>query len=285
MNLDVLILSYQNPATVLRALDSLRESLSRTSSAKVHVWVADNGSDPNFSQALRKSFPKDPSFFLVLFDQNLGFARGMQSLWSHVQPKSWVLFLNSDTTILPQFFSAMEATLSTLKSPRPWVLRLPIEEHGQVYRGGRLELFRLTGRMIAEPRGHFVSGCAMIVSAKDFDQAPWDPDFFFYGEDVEFSQRWQERGDVVSIEDEALKVRHEGRGSTPSFTALRFHFAGRRTLARKMFHRGERALAVGAICVVSVELMGKSLAWLVTARIAKLKAAWAGWVLGYPKSR
>lgn len=278
--LDVFILHFNRPDLLATTLESVRRAaMADVSSERVDVWVLDNGSEAAHRKAAQDAvsgLAQDARLPVHWTEstENQGFARGMNTLWRQARPKGWVLFLNADAEIAPDFISGVRAHLP---SPTSKCFASPIiEENGRRYSGGRFELWRAIARMAPaeRPGPDFASGSALLIPAPMLPASgPWNEAFFFYGEDVELSVRLRRLGWELTLLP--FLVKHVGRGSVDGDRAIELHFNGRSTLVRQLPVSQLRRALIRA--VVTVELGLRSLGWMVSGRGARARAAWRGW--------
>lgn len=278
--LDVLILHFNRPDLLATTLEAVRRAVTADDSGEpLAVWVMDNGSETGYrdaAQGVVSGLAHDARLPVhwVESSENQGFARGMNTLWRQVTPKGWVLFLNADAEIAPDFISGVRAQLP---SPTSKCFASPvIEEGGKRYAGGRFELWRGIARMTPaeRPGFDFASGSALLVPAPMLPSSgPWNEAFFFYGEDVELSARLRRQGWELKLLP--FVVKHVGRGSVDADRAIELHFNGRSTLVRQLEISSLRRALIRAI--VTTELAVRSLGWMASGKGARARAAWRGW--------
>ncbi len=103
----IILVNWNGKKDTIECLDSL----SRCTYQKATTIVIDNGSTDGSVSAIRAAHPHVPIFERK---ENLGFAGGnnIGISWALGKPFDWILLLNNDTTVAPDF---LEAFLKTAK--------------------------------------------------------------------------------------------------------------------------------------------------------------------------
>jgi GT2 family glycosyltransferase len=97
----VLLVNWNGKKDTLECLSSLEKALPSPSFATL---VVDNGSTDDSVSAIRAAFPSIP---LLETNENLGFAGGNNAgiRWALTKSFEWILLLNNDTVVAPDFLS------------------------------------------------------------------------------------------------------------------------------------------------------------------------------------
>lgn len=233
IDLSVIILSYNTKELFKHCLKSV--FASETDSYKIEVIVVDNASTDGSSLMVKKEFPE---INLIVSEKNLGFAGGNNLALKEAKGE-YILFLNSDTEVVPDAFRKMigfmdknpKVGASTAKTilfsggmdidchrgfPTPWA--------SICYFLGLESLFsksRLFGQYhkfyLDLDKPHEIDagfGTFMFVRREALKEAGnWDESYFFYGEDLDLFYRIKEAGWKVMFYPEPLLVHHKGASS------------------------------------------------------------------------
>src|SRR3989338_2686985 len=107
IDLSVIILSYNTKDLTLACLQSVVKDL-KNSSLNAEIIVLDNASTDGSPELIEKLETRNSKLEIVLVrsDKNLGFAKG-NNLAAQKATGKWLLFLNSDTKIVPGTFKEM----------------------------------------------------------------------------------------------------------------------------------------------------------------------------------
>jgi len=170
--------------------------------------VVDNGSNDNSPAQLEHELGENIE--LICSKQNLGFAGGynlgiQQAL---AQGAEWVLLLNNDTLVAPNFFEEMQTAIQ--EYPDYPIIAPLIFYHAEPQRiwslGDRVLLDTLITRSLWRDQEvkpdlppfvpvDFLNGCCLLVHRKVFAQIGFlDTTFFMYAEDVDFCWRARRAG-------------------------------------------------------------------------------------------
>lgn len=214
-DISIVILNYNS-------IDFLRESLSSIAKSKldgltVETIIVDNASTDDSVAVIRKEYKKTK---LIASKKNRGFAGGNNLAINKTYGK-YVLFLNPDTILEPDALGRVYKYMEEHKDVGAATCRLELasgEPDNSTHRGfptpvnaffyfsGISRLFPTVkaftgytqGWKLNDPNPHeveVISGAFFFVRRKAAKEVGWwDEDYFWYGEDIEFSYRLKESG-------------------------------------------------------------------------------------------
>ena len=206
----VLVLNYNNYADTLQCLRSLRE----TTYPNFRVFVVDNGSVGPDVECINAEFGDSVS--IVRLAQNVGFARGFNAGIRLALDASheFVLVLNNDTKVHPQFLDALVREAMSAKNvgiAGPKILYY--DQPGVIWHAGgafdpKTGISRSRG-LNEHDRGQYdypafvqgVSGCCMLFTRRFLQSAGlFDEQFFFGYEEHDINMRaWQAGFSVLFV--------------------------------------------------------------------------------------
>jgi GT2 family glycosyltransferase len=224
----IVVLNWNGLKDTLACLASLRQ-LTYPSYQTV---VVDNGSTDGSAEAMRAKYPDVP---FIETGENLGYVGGnnVGLKWALEQGANYVLLLNNDTEVAPDFLSelvrAAESAASVgIVGPTIYYFDRPqtIWSAGGAidWTWGETRMVGLdqtdTGQFGCQPRPvDFVTGCAMLVKSQVIQQIGMlDPRFFAYYEDTEWSVRAARAGFAIWHVPSAKiwhKISPERRAASP----------------------------------------------------------------------
>ncbi len=209
----IIILNYNGKKDTIECLESLQKIYQKA--AKASVIVVDNGSSDESVEEIRRSFPEVD---LIANKKNLGFSEGNNIGIKQALKKGsdYILLLNNDTVIAPslieELLKASQKTKSEIVSPKIYFApgyefhktRYKNKDLGKViwYAGGKIDWKNVLtshrgvdsvdiGQFDEEKETDFATGCAMLVKREVFNKIGFfDPVYFAYFEDADFSQRY-----------------------------------------------------------------------------------------------
>lgn len=223
------------------------ESLQAASYPNLRIVVVDNGTPESCRRELRTRFP---AVELLLNDDNLGFSGGNNRgiAYALAQGADYVLVLNNDTVVAPDFLEPLVARLSADRrigmvgpkiyqqgaagqlwfagTTRDWLLGRPLRLRHRGF--GRID----RGQYDREQYGDFLSGCAMLLRREVFERVGmFDPAFFAYFEDVDLCLRVRREGYRILYVPAARVYHKAARSSTGrrNFAPLSVYFSTRNT--------------------------------------------------------
>ncbi len=242
LDLAVIIVSWNNAAVILPALQSLRADLDNTS-LRHEVWLVDSASNDATVELVREHFPQVK---LLVCERNLGFGAAnnlaLNSLGfaggSSSDTPAAVYLLNPDTLAQPGSTQTLYDTL--MGSPQLGVVgaRLSYADGSFQHSAFRFpglrqvycELFPVPGRLLdgrfngRYPRSLYESAAAffidfplgatmMLKRAAILQSGGFDEDFFIYCEEVDWAWRIRKLGWHIACEPRAHVI-HLGGQST-----------------------------------------------------------------------
>ena len=224
MDLSIIILQHNTRELLKDCLDSIKKTdiFNRASDYTLEVIVSDNGSTDGSIEMVKEDFP-----WVKLKEngQNLGFAKGNNAALPLTTGR-YVLFLNSDTQVLPktltemirlmdqnQNFGAATCYLELQRTggldfnshrgfPTPWTSLTYFSGLYKIFPQTRLfgSYYQTYKDLSATHEVDVIEGAFMMVrreAAEGIALATniwWDEDFFFYGEDIDFCYRLKKAG-------------------------------------------------------------------------------------------
>ena len=203
----IVVLSWNGRDDTLNCLASLR----LLTYPAYQVVVVDNGSTDGSVEAIRAEYP-DVS--LIETGENLGYVGGNNAglSWALERGGDYVLLLNNDTEVAPEFLSELVRVAESVPSvgivgPTIYYFDRPqtIWSAGGAIDWARGETRMIgldeadTGQFGCEPRPvDFVTGCALLVKSRVIQQIGMlDLRFFAYYEDAEWSVRAARAGFAI----------------------------------------------------------------------------------------
>jgi GT2 family glycosyltransferase len=205
--ISVIILNYNG----VKYLRDCFTSLQKQTYPKFEILMVDNNSTDNSVAYVKENFP---GVRIMQNRRNTGFAEGNNIGVANASGR-YVVLLNNDTIVdetwLTELYTAMQETKSPLLSSF-----IKTREGDSVYnsQNGTLNLagYYISGVFNKPDEAFFASGCSMMFD-KEVVGLPFDPDYFFYSEDVYVSWLTRLRGYKV-CQAPASIVRHVGSATT-----------------------------------------------------------------------
>jgi len=213
----VIVLNFKTPQYCLDLTESLLQ-LKQTHFTP-QVILIDNGSPDDSLNQFQKKYSQNKLVTIIETGANLGYAAGNNvgidyALKNHFD---YLLIINSDVTVNPDFLEKMVVfhrshPQYSIISPKIYFAaghefhhdRYQENDRGKVIwsAGGHIDWDNVYGSNLGidevdhgqfdqiNDRLNFVSGCCLFTDAKVFSQVrPFDPDYFMYFEDADFSTR------------------------------------------------------------------------------------------------
>jgi GT2 family glycosyltransferase len=202
-SVSVIVLNWNRCADTLDCL----ESLARLDYPNVRVILVDNASVDGTVAAVRE---RHPEVDVVENSENLGYAEGnnVGLRLAQAEGADFVLLLNNDTVVRPDFLTHLVATLRARPDAGVAGPTILFHDHPNVIwsaggsvsaRDGRSSMIGLReaeATLPVEPREvEFVTGCALLTRREAIEHVGYlDPRFFTYYEETEFCARVRRAG-------------------------------------------------------------------------------------------
>ena len=264
----------------------LLTSLQGIDYPNVDVFVVDNGST---NQEIDTLITRFPTVQFIKSKENLGFAGG-NNLAVRQSRGKYLLFLNNDTEVAPDFLQPLVDCLETnpnagMASPK---IKFFHEENMIQYAGSGTmnpytgRSFFLGNRQVDQGQFDqsaltpFVHGAAMLVSRNVLNiTGLMDEHFFLYYEEFDWCARAYRDGFTAWYVAQSV-VWHKESVSTGKHSPMKLYYQTRNRLyfMRRNFPLGQRLLFLSFFTLVSVPK--HSFSFLLTRRFDYLKAFWGG---------
>ncbi|MBI2028483.1 MAG: glycosyltransferase family 2 protein [Candidatus Levybacteria bacterium] len=214
IELSIIILSYNTKDLTRRCIQSVRKQYKKELiDKKLEIIVIDNNSSDD-SASLLSDLKKEilasrrsgSNFTLIQNRENLGFAKGCNFGAKNAKGK-YLLFLNSDTTVLDRGFLRMTEFLDNHKEAGILGGRLlnpngtPQRSGGKFYNLWYLFLMLLGLEVLVRrsptkiDKIDWVSGACLMIGKNQFNNlSGFDEHFFMYIEDMELCYRMRKLG-------------------------------------------------------------------------------------------
>ena len=231
----VVILNWNRAGDTIECLKALASSDYSNS----RPLVVDNGSTDGSPDAIQAAFP---AVEVIANEENLGFARASNIGIEHAlqQGADYVLLLNNDTLVDKSLLTELVAVGES--DPQIGMLAPKIYYHGEEGRlwsaGAQWRRFppRVTiigfGRedgpaYSVQREVDYATGCAMLVKREVFERVGmFDPSFFMYHEDYDFSARVRRGGYRIVYVPQAV-MWHKVSASTGEESPLKWYYLGK----------------------------------------------------------
>ncbi|WP_266364006.1 glycosyltransferase family 2 protein [Tellurirhabdus rosea] len=240
MDLSIIIVNYKTPQLIIDCLTSVRKF---TSGLTYEVLVVDNESGDQSRNLVLSHFPE---VRWIDMGYNSGFARANNRGIDEARGRL-ILLLNSDTLLVDNVLKRCADVLDNQPDVAA-VGPMQINRHGKVhydlYHGfnqirkfffvlpptpffDRLLEFFMPERKYADPNQvDWLTGSFVMTRRTVIDKAgKLDPDFFMYGEDVEWGWRLWKQGRILLLRD-AFYV-HLEYGSSPEYQQAQMSWINR----------------------------------------------------------
>jgi len=199
----VVILNWNGGDLTLRCIESLRQSHYPDS----QVLVVDNGSTDGSLEEIVKSCPEAD---IIKNPRNLGFAEGCNQgiAWGLNWGADYVMVLNNDTWMDPHMISNLVAAATAHDDrvaviPKIYLASDPLRFW---FAWGRVNLWTGVfsnpaygllddGRFDFPPEADYASGCCILIPKRIVQEVGgFDPSYFAYVEDIDWSLRCRRAG-------------------------------------------------------------------------------------------
>lgn len=282
----IILLNYNGKEDTLECLQSLQKL--RQKRVQTETFVVDNASRDGSVDAIYEKFPKVE---IIENKTNLGFCEGnnIGAKKAFKKGADYVLILNNDTIVHP---TLVEELVKTVKREKADIASAKIyfapgfefhkeryseKERGKVfwYAGGIIDW----NNILPQHRGvdeidkgqynniettQFATGCTTLVSRKAYlSIGLYDPVFFAYFEDADFSVRAQRKGYKIIYVPKAMLWHKNAASFKGSGSAFQDYFITRNRLIFGLRHAPLRA---------KVALIRESLKFIIKGPARKRKA-------------
>jgi GT2 family glycosyltransferase len=246
LDLSIIIVSYNTGPDIALSLAQLEEA---TTHLDAEIIVVDNDSKDDTVEVARGTIERGR---VIATGENLGFGGGV-NVGLRVARGRHTLFMNDDAVIDAESLDLLRSVLDS--SPEIAMVGPEIvNEHGGAmpswrsnYPGPREELSRVTRRLPGYrrrmPGGNgdpfdvawLVGACVLADTGVLRRQGGFNPEFFFYAEDIDLSRRLRTVGYRLMTVPKARAV-HIGGVATEKVYVSRER-SGRQTQARTIYYR------------------------------------------------
>jgi len=205
----VLVLNWNGAADTIECVQSLK----KVTYPNVEIVVIDNGSSDESVQLIRSAFN---DLKIIELETNLLYGGGNNAglSWAHEQGFAYVVFLNNDTTVEPNFLEPLIQGFNF--SPRVGMVA-PLMCYSASpelvwYGGGRVNLWtgvvehlhirQNVSKLDSTTRNtDYITGCCLMMpTSLAVELGGFDPSFKMYGEDVDLSLRTRTAGyDLIFV--------------------------------------------------------------------------------------
>ncbi|MEW6557416.1 MAG: bifunctional glycosyltransferase family 2 protein/class I SAM-dependent methyltransferase [Elusimicrobiota bacterium] len=205
--ISVVVLNYNGKEYLKNCFDSLQKQTY----SPVELIVVDNNSTDGSVDFVKTKFPQVK---IIKNEKNFGFAQG-NNIGVLNASSRYVAILNNDTVVneewLQKLWDCMKATDSVIVGSKIYTVGVPDKYYEK---NGTLNLIGYNiYNIFNDPQEIFIaSGCSLLFD-KEKIAVPFDPDYFFYSEDVYLSWFARLKGYKISQCSESI-VQHLGSVST-----------------------------------------------------------------------
>ncbi|MFQ6610350.1 MAG: glycosyltransferase family 2 protein [Fidelibacterota bacterium] len=261
IHVHILILNWNGKALTADCLTSFKNQTYLNYS----LYVIDNGSTDGSVDFLKKQFSHVQ--FIVL-PENLGFAagnnRGFDQISERLDPSDFILFLNNDTIVEPDFLEELLIGVENFGVHNIYSPKILYADHRNKiwYAGGHVDLNRADIRHIGirEPDGGiflkntktgFVSGCSLLLRVGLFKKLNgFDESFGMYSEDVDLCLRAIDLGSECYMIPKS-KIYHKVSASVGGNWSLRKNLKKLQSILRIIrLHKGYIRMLLSIVFLV-----------------------------------
>ena len=230
----IVLLNYKGYEDTSACIDSLQN----IDYPNYKIIVVDNQSCDGSYEKLMKEYP---TCIFLLAQENNGFSAG-NNLGIHYalsHGADYVLMLNNDTTVEPNFLSIMVASADedTVVTPSIYYYDDP---HDIWYADGRINYNRCTVSNGTDKESKFcdyASGCCLLMSRKVLETVgDWAEEYFMYYEDMDYSLRIKENGFQIFYCKDAVIYHKAGRSAGRRSKLSIYYNVRNRFIVMKKFH-------------------------------------------------
>ena len=276
MKIAVIILNYFGFQDTCACVNSVRENLD------AQFFLVDNSADSEERERLQAEFSDGSEVALSFPSENLGFAAGVNLGLKQAIKKGYQYFLllNNDAVLLP---GSGKIFIETIINNPGSLIAPTIIWGGNINKGSYynkyLGLISDTPYFNGYGSIYYFTGCALAFDKIFIDTVGFlNEDFFFYGEDVEYSYRAMKKNVSLILIPENL-VRHEGSKSAKNASLFyEYHILHAHWLL--IFNIIENPLKklfaiLGKLCVLSLRSILRCIKFMTLVPLVSLiKAPW-----------
>ena len=207
----IILLNWNNAPDTIECLESLR-SIPNTST---HIILVDNNSTDGSLEKIKK-WTNDQVFniHIISLKENRGFSGGNNAGMEYAlnQSADYIMLLNNDTLVTPEFFSIMLKAAEKDKNIGivGGLIRYFPEKNNIWFNGGTIDWFKGAfyhdHRLSSEIKeSQFITGCLMLIRGEALKKSGgFDDQYFLNVEDVDLSFRIHQLGYRLDVESDSL---------------------------------------------------------------------------------
>lgn len=269
------------------------QSLVQAGADLSRLIVVDNGSDDGSAPHLRELF--GAALQILELDTNLGFAAGtnLGIRAAMQQGAEWLLLINNDTWVAADFFEKLFKAIDlhpdvSVFGPAIYYADNPgiIWYLGErLILGTMLTLHRYRGKPLSADLPavlpvDFLSGCAMLVNRKAFEDAGLlDVGLFMYGEEVDWCWRARRAGHYLAAVPSAAMWHKVSASSNRVSLKTRYLRVRNQIWGYRRYGNAAQKVLLAAFTLLRVLWMG--LRDLLAGEKELWQSAWRGWMDGW----
>lgn len=252
----IIILNWNQPDLTIKTISSFLKISSQKFS--YHIYLVDNASTDDSYKNLKSLFKNSPKITLLKTKSNLGYAGGNNFGINKalLNKYDYYLIANNDILVASDFLEKL--INAGQKNPKsilfPKIYFAPgFEYHKDRYKksergkviwavGGKIDWNNIYGTNIgidevdkgqydqSDFKVDFISGCCLLIPQKVFKEIGFfDPKYFLYLEDVDFSQRAIKQGYKLHLVSDSV-IWHLNSASSSPDSHLQNYFITRNRL-------------------------------------------------------
>jgi GT2 family glycosyltransferase len=194
MTLTIITVNFNSTRETIRLLESLRAQQTQ----EFDIIVVDNDSEPEEREQLGMYAASYIGALDVIYSsRNLGFSGGnnLGIRKALAQGAEWILLINNDATVSPQFISDVRAQLPNT----PSLVGVPIHEGERIAYAGHVAWCAPTlphvYQITHDPTTTYIIGAGLFIHRAVIERIGFlDESYFLYFEDADFSLRARRAG-------------------------------------------------------------------------------------------
>ncbi|OGD87149.1 hypothetical protein A2164_04280 [Candidatus Curtissbacteria bacterium RBG_13_35_7] len=232
MDLSIIIVSFNTEELIKDCLNSLKVAIT---SIKSEVFVVDNNSRDKTTNLIKKNFSWVK---LIVNNHNLGFSKANNKALKKAKGK-YILILNPDTKLMPDTIIKMinfmnnkpDAAVASCKVelpsgkldrdcrrlfPTPWRAFTHFSGLSKIFKGSKVFDQYYIGYLSDNIEQEIDScvGAFMLIRRSAINKVGYfDEDFFFYGEDLDWCQRFKQAGFKIFYTPITKIIHYKGAAS------------------------------------------------------------------------